>query len=633
MTDRREPVLVDIEAVSRADLRVVGGRQYWAHPSTRPICVCWYDVESGKRGAWVPGKRWPHAGRTLAAHNAQMFDRHGAERFLGVPHGAPWIDTSHQAKQRGYAGALDALGKLYGFPKDKEGSRLTRSLSTVRRPPGKDGIPPAEWKTLTKAEKAEYGVQKTITPEILQAVISYCHSDVAIMREAWPDLRDWVDLEPEVETLDWEINDRGVPFDRDLAQSLLANDVANGNDVVRAVAHELGWSRGKTRRTATSNQQFVAATGAPNAQRSTVETLDHPIARVRLALASITGGKLAAGLARCSDDGIMRDNHTYYAAHPGRWGGVGMQLQNMPRPDKAFKDCTDADLLRAIDRVLGGHRINQAAIDWLLRSTIYAPDGYAIVAADLSAIEARVNMWLAGDEKTLAVFRAGGDIYVAMAAEIHGISTRDVTDPQRQEGKVAELACGYQMGKANFVAHGGSIVAWKAWRKLHAPVVKWWATCQAAWIAAVSGRVTRIRGLEFTPTADGRSVAIILPSGRPIVYRNARVSYKMTDWGSLRPDCTYQGREGREHVYGGLLVENITQAVARDVFVAGLLRAKAAGIPTILTVHDEGVCLVPRQDAKDGLAVLVRCMSEPVEWAPGLPLAAKGFHGPRYKKG
>jgi DNA polymerase bacteriophage-type len=633
MTDTREPILLDVESVSRANLKVVGGRQYWAHPSTHPICVCWHDPESRKSGVWVPGDRWPHRGRTLAAHNAMMFDRHGAERFLGVPHDAPWIDTSHQAKQRGYAGALDALGKLYGFPKDRDGSRFTRSLSTVRRPPGKDGISATEWKLLPPEEKAELGVQKAITPDVLDRVIPYCRSDVRIMRKAWPDLRDWVSLEPEVEQIDWEINDRGVPFDRDLARALLENDRANGDAVVREVARELGWSRGKTRRTAMSNQQFTRTTGAPNAQRATVDALDHPIARVRRMLATIAGGKLAAGLARCSDDGIMRDNQTYYAAHTGRWGGLGMQLQNMTRPTKAFADVSEADLLRVIDAVIHGQRINQAAVDWLLRSTIYAPEGYEIVAADLGAIEARVNCWFAGDERTLQVFRDGGDIYKVMASVIFGVRVADVTDEQRQMGKTTELACGYQMGVGLFQERGGTREAHKAWRKLHGPIVKWWSTCQAAWIAAAAGHVTKIRGLEFTPTADGRSVAIILPSGRPIIYRDARVSMSRTEWGAMRPSCSYLGRKGREHVYGGKIVENITQAFSRDVFVTGLLRAKVARIPTILTVHDEAVCLVPRRDAADGLIELVRAMTLPIECAPGLPLKAKGFHGPRYKKG
>src|SRR5512142_204134 len=137
------PVLIDFESVSRADLKVVGGRNYWEHPSTQPLCCAWYDTSTGDFGQWHPGEQWPHAGRVLGAHNMTMFDRFGCEALGWIERGEHnYIDTSELARMQGLPGALDAMAQRWlGRPKDKVGSKLTKSLSTVRRPTGKNGAP------------------------------------------------------------------------------------------------------------------------------------------------------------------------------------------------------------------------------------------------------------------------------------------------------------------------------------------------------------------------------------------------------------------------------------------------------------------------------------------------------------
>jgi len=323
------PVLLDVESRSRADLPRVGGRRYWEHPSSHVLVVVWYDTADGTVGAWYPGDAWPHDGRTLAAHNAHGFDRFALERY-GIT--APWIDTAQLARRAGLPGALDALGTRWcGVPKDREASRFTKSLSSVRRPSRKHGaaeIPAAKWATMTADERRERGVQPVLDADGFARVVSYCASDVAIMAQTWPRLREWLDVDADVAALDVRINDRGVWFDARLAQRLLDEDACIGDAAVDDAAVALAssfdgrgctaadvWDADRVRAAAMSPAKFCAETGAPNAQAATVETMTHPLAAVRKALSSIAAGKLRAGLARVHADGRLRDTLVYYGAH------------------------------------------------------------------------------------------------------------------------------------------------------------------------------------------------------------------------------------------------------------------------------------------------------------------------------
>lgn len=631
MTDA--PVLLDFESQSRADLDKVGGRNYWTHPSSTPLCCCWYDTADGTIGTWLPGDAWPHRGRTLAAHNAETFDRFAAER-AGFDAGG-WIDSSALARTAGLPGALDALGTRWlGVAKDSEGSAFTRALSSVRRPA--KACDAATWKTLDKRTQRELGTLPEVTPEKLARVIQYCLSDVEIMAQAWPRLADWVDLEPDVYAAHLAINERGVAFDSDLARACLRCDAEHGNRAVEIAARELGWTPAATRAAAKSPEQFCAATGAFDAQRETVERLDHPLARARLALATITAGKLRAGLNVVSPDGRIRDSHRYYGAHTGRWSNTGMQLHNLTKPDKMFEDWSGDDIDALASRVIGGHLASPADLVLLLRATLTAEPGMVLVAQDLAGIEARALAWMAGDDRALDVFRQGGDPYRLMAADLFRVDASAVTKDQRGVGKIVELACGYQMGPDRFdatAAAGGvdlaavgidPAVAVKAWRKRHAPTVRFWYQLGDAFVAAIAGHASTVSCLDFAPAANGRDVAIFLPSGRPIVYPEARVGE--------RGDASYLSTKARTHIYGGMIAENVTQALCRDIFAAASVRAERAGLRPELGVHDELACEVPASAARDATGALVDIMQTSPAWAKDLPIKVTGFTGTRYRK-
>lgn len=644
------PVLLDFESRSRLPLSgkyARTSRQYWAHASTQALCCAWYDTHDGSAGVWTPGERWPHDGRVLAAHNWYGFDRFGADR-MGWRY-AGGIDTSQQARKAGLPGALDALGTRWlGIPKDDEGSRFTKSLSAIRCPRRPKGVPVADWRAwwrgLDDDGKRHYGVQPKLDAEGFARVIDYCVSDVVIMAEAWPRLAEWLEVDADVEAVDVVVNDRGIAFDSDLARALLAHDERVADTACARAAAELGvgWTPERVRAAANSDQQFTRETGAPNAQALTVEAVDHPLARARQALASITAGKLRAGLRLVNDDGRLRDTLRYYGGHTGRWSGKGMQLQNLPRPAKHLEDINTEALADALlTGELDDADVDGDVVSLLIRSTLTAGPGQALVCADFNQIEGRATAWIAGDDLAVAVYTSGADPYKVAASAIYSVPAADVTKPQRQIGKCAELSCSYQGGPGAFekIARGNRVDLSglsgaerrrivDAWRDLHAPIVRFWYAAEAAFRRAAEGRAAWVKCFQFVPADNGRDVAAFLPSGRPIVYNDVHV----TPQEGRRPSLSYQGTKFREHVYGGKLVENLIQAYCRDLMADALVRAEAAGLRPVLTAHDEIVCEVPREGCADAYGELLQVMTTLPAWAAGFPIGADGWYGRRYRK-
>lgn len=656
------PVLLDFESRSRADLKKVGGRQYWAHPSTEALCCVLYDTESGEIEVWERGDPRPtlidKAGNgSLGAHNAMGFDRFAAIRLGWVAPDADWIDTSELARAAGLPGGLDELAMRWlGLKKDSAASKFTKGLSSVRRPAGAKNphaVPTEVWNALSKQEQRERGNLPACGPEQMARVMAYCLSDVEILAHGWPILETWQGVEPDVQRVDRAINERGVRFDSELARRLLEEDAINGERVCVETARVCGLTPEEVRKIARSDSQFPEFTGLPNAQKETLAEalLDSyltPEARAmcaaRDALASIARGKLTAGLLRVSPDGYLRDSHKYIGGHTWRWSHTGMQLGNMARPAKQFEDWKGSQIEALAEAVLAGQHIGPEEIDLLVRACLTASPGGRLIVEDFSGVEARALAWAAGDREAIAVhLDPTRSEYKETANAIFGCGA-DIGkgDPLYTAGKVSVLACGYQGGvgalermaknyRFSFQAHGvkpQSVV--DGWRKMHAPIVKFWYACQAAMMKAISGRRCSVACFEFVPS--GGDVAVLMPNGRPLVYNEAKI--KRCDNG--RPRITYMGRESyggyAEDLYGGKIVENLIQSMCRELLAESVVECERVGLPAVLTVHDEIVLDVPESDEADAAQALHHIMTTVPEWAEGFPLGAAGHVGRRYRK-
>ena len=668
------PILADTEARARVALggtEGVGGRNYWRHATSEMLCLHWYDTKYREFGHWAPGYSSPpdFSGRVVACHNMFDFDRFGFLKY-GIKC-KELRDSSFWAKKMGLSARLDhSATALTNVRKDKESSNFTKKLSSVRRPTGKgdqEAIPPNVWGLLTPEEQKLLGEQPPYDESARRKVNGYCHSDVEVMRQAWPRWRDWVDSDHDVEVQTIVMNDRGVYFDRDLAAALLENIEHNMSVEVRKAARQLGLQPDEVRKIVQSPKKLAQVLGLPNAQKGTLEKCTHPLASVRRELKSVIRGKLQAGERRCDHDtGLLHDMLIYYGAAPGRWTSEGYQAHNMVRPHKMFEDWSNAQIHELACKVTDRkHIANKQEIDLMLRACIRARPGNLLVVRDFKAIEAVALAWSSGDRKALEVFRAGADNYKPAAAMVFGVSVEQVTKDMRAFGKRLELACQYGQGPDTFeekcIEEGVDLdavgvsakEAVEAWRELHAPIVKFWKLFETAFKAALDGHASKVGPFDIVPSDSGKDIGIFTPFGRPVVYRNARiVTAKSKDRklvngtirkGQVRQVLAYDGRIGHpkqydirgdpfDGVYGGLLTQNSMESICRDLMARVLIEAEKRGLNPVLTVHDEAVCDVHRRAAKEAEKELHEITTTVPSEVRGMPIGANGFVGERYQK-
>ncbi len=345
------------------------------------------------------------------------------------------------------------------------------------------------------------------------------------------------------------------------------------------------------------------------------------------------------------------------------WAGRGFQPQNLPRGAEIKLDADfDAAVDAALARDLAGLEALATKLTTtvplllasLVRACVVAPRGQYLGVVDFKSIEPRVLMWLANDREGLEPYAEGRDVYALRAADLYGVPLADVTHEMRALGKALEIGCGYQMGAARFESYAELFgVDWtragftaeqalRVWRLAHPAIAGrpstaddghagwfggFWRTIEAVAIRAACGE-----RLELGPLLwyrDDDAVVCRLPSGRPLIYRNARVESVRTPWGSERPQFTYDHGGQRRSSYGGKLTENVVQAIARDMLAAALVRLELEKLPPVLHVHDEVVSELPERDALEDMERLM-CITPP--WATGLPLAASAHVASRYRK-
>ena len=425
-------------------------------------------------------------------------------------------------------------------------------------------------------------------------------------------------------------------------------------------------------------------------QRDDLDPVARELLLNRQQAAATSPAKYQALLDAVCADGRLRGTIQFCGAmRTGRDAGRIFQPQNLPRPTmkpeqtavaiEAMKaDCEDIVYAEPVEIVTNA-----------IRGCLVAPEGKKLVVADLSNIEGRVNAWLAGEDTKLEAFRAydagtGPDLYRYAYAKSFGIGIDAVTPAQRQVGKVMELAFGYQGAVGAFNTMGATyglslpedeiVELVKAWRAAHPRIKSNWYNLEDAARAAIAnpGEAFVVRMVTADSVFDdygNQWLRLRLPSGRYLSYMRpeagdgkcaacdgagkllvggfaedggvARWEICRSCQGSGRDnerrDLTYEGIDAytrqwkRLKTYGGSICENIVQATARDVFMAGFRRAVAAGYKVVLRVHDELVTEVP-DSPEWSVGHLSSLMSEHDSWMAGLPLAAAGFEAYRYGK-
>lgn len=483
----------------------------------------------------------------------------------------------------------------------------------------------------------------------------YCAQDVEVEREIRRKLDTYPAIsEPKLWALDQRINDLGVRIDRQMVNNAVSFNIAymarleeeasnlTGLDNPRSVSQLKGWLQEQEGVEISSlNKAAISGLMDQATGNNTQRVLE---LRQELSKSSIS--KYEAMQRAVCADGRVRGLFQFYGANrTGRWAGRLVQVQNLPQNHLALLD--DArEILRMGD--FDGLELLfdniPSVLSQLIRTAFIPEPGCRFVVADFSAIEARVIAWLAGETWRQEVFATHGKIYEASASQMFKVPIESIVkgSPLRQKGKVAELALGYGGGPTALVKMGAldqglseeelpKLV--KMWRNANTRIIKLWSDVEDAALRCVTdGIPTKLQhNLRFAVTHGVFFVQ--LPSGRLLSYINPQLETNRFGRSAL----TYEGMDqvtrkwGPKETYGGKLVENIVQAIARDCLAESMLRLDAAGYRIIMHVHDEVVLEVPVTN-KTALADAAAIMGKSLPWAPGLILRADGFETPYYQK-
>lgn len=591
------------------------------------------------------------------AYNA-AFEWYCLSKYMGAQlPPSQWRDTMLHGLYAGYTAGLDATGRALGIPEDKQklttGKALIRYFCVPCKPTKANG---GRTRNYPHHDLEKWALFKTYNGQDVVAEM-----EIERRLSVFP-VPDFVQKQWETDLL---INARGVAVDMDFCEGALElgetiraqltdeavqlSGLQNPNSV-KQLARWLSAETGDDITTLRKEtiKELLGRDNADHVQR---------MLEIRQELGKTSTKKYDAIEAAVCDDGRVRGLLQFYGANrTGRWAGRLVQVQNLPRtytePLEFARELVKGRKLDALRIVYGSPN---DTLSQLIRTAFVAAPGNVLIDADFSAIEARVISWLADEEWRLEVFRTHGKIYEASASQMFGVPLERIKkgNPEyslRQRGKVAELALGYQGGvPAMRQMDTGKLLAdlpdeeikdiVDKWRNTNPKIRNLWYSFNDAAIRVIqNGGSLRVRCCTFARECDcirgTTCMTISLPSGRKLYYVEPAVGENR--WGG--PSITYMGvndknKWGRIETYGGKLVENVVQAIARDCLAQAIEHLEAAGLPVVFHIHDEVVIDTAAFDTNDAmLDKVVKIMSTPIPWAEGLPLGADGWVGAFFKK-
>jgi len=647
------PVLsIDIETYSSVSLKECGVYRYVEAPDFEILLFAYaYDDEPVQVVDLTAFEDLPERVRLDLADPAVIktafnanFERVCIEKHFGIRcDPRQWRCTMVWSLALGLPGSLEGVAEALGLEakKDQRGKALIKYFSEPCSP--------------TKANGGRTRNFPEHDPEKWRQFIEYNRQDVVVEREIRRFLERFPlpDHEWELWALDQEINDRGVRLDPTLFRQAIACDTQYEKRLIAEAKELTGlenpnsveqlkeWlaERGVNASEGLSKEQMpVLLDQAPDEETRRVLEL-------RQALSKTSVDKYhAMERSMCADERARGLLQFCGAGRTWRWAGRLIQVQNLPQ--NKIKDLTLArETLRSGDfemlEMLFGPP--PFVLSQLIRTAFIPSPGCRFIVADFSAIEARIVAWLADEKWVIDVFRDHGKIYEATAAMMFKVPIETIVKGHpnyelRAKGKVAVLACGYgggpdamaKMDSKKEIDSDDYPRIVRQWRKANPNIVRLWYATEEAAIQAVQKKTTVKLAHGVRYRYESGVLFADLPSGRSLAYQSPEI----------RPDLKF-GKDGLMYktqknkwvevrTWGGTLVENLVQAIARDCLAEAMRRLDAAGYDIVMHVHDEIVLDVPI--GTGSVKEVTEIMTQPIDWAPGLPLAAAGFECEFYQK-
>jgi DNA polymerase len=640
-------ISIDIETFSGANLQKSGVYRY-AESDDFEILLFGYSVDGGEVqvvdlacGEEIPDEiinALLDDSVTKWAFNA-MFERVCLSKWLNLTEyldPASWKCSMIWSAYMGLPLSLEGVGAVLGLEKQKltEGKDLIKYFCTPCSPTKSNG---GRVRNLPEHDMDKWERFKAYNLRDVEAEMSIQQrfSKFLVPENIWEEYH-----------LDQEINDRGIAIDMTFVKQAVVMDehsreklMALMQDITNlenpnSVQQMKDWLADNGLETDTLGKKAVA---------EMLKTAPEPLGTVlelRQQLAKSSVKKYTAMENAVCNDGRARGMFQFYGANrTGRFSGRLIQLQNLPQ-----NHMPDLEQARALVRSGNFDALTllydsiPEVLSELIRTAFIPREGMKFIVADFSAIEARVIAWLAGEKWRIDVFQNGGDIYCASASQMFNVPVEKhgVNGHLRQKGKIAELALGY----------GGSVGALKsmgalemgieeeelqplvtAWRQSNPNITKlWWDVDRVVKTCVKQKTPTETHGIKFIYQSG--MLFIVLPSGRRLAYVKPRMGENMFGGESV----TYEGIGGtkkweRIESYGPKFVENIVQAISRDILCHAMQTLKNCSI--VAHVHDE---IIIEADMGMSLSAICEQMARTPTWANGLLLSADGYECQFYQK-
>jgi DNA polymerase len=688
---------LDYESRSHIDLTEVGAHRYGVDPSTEILMAGVSRDGDSRVYLWInPKFRTPdYMGENaeaeqllkeateIASHNVSFeqaltwgtHQRQAASPFTTEPNLSVWRCSAAVARKAGLPYSLEKLCETLQVrdSKDRAGKALIQFFC----------IPDAE--TGKFNEPRDH-------PEKWAAFCEYCRQDVRAETECGQKLKPFELTGSALATFQFDLrmNQLGVPVNVAAARNAqkIIDEVQGG--VAEEFRRLTGYNvtqRAKVLAWFNNNNNKLGL-NLPNTQAATIDkkleelktvlsdpledaetiaraTEAYRILEMYQAVSYAAVKKIQTMLDCACPDGRVRGCHMYYGAGTGRWSSKLLQVQNFRKPDKAMKSFMDHAYLAIGKGISAGmmEQIYGAPLEVLancIRNFIHHPN-HEIIDGDYNAIEGRIACWVAGQTDILEAWRRGEDLYKRAAAFVEGKAESEIQNPspERDFGKVVELACQFGLGVDGFIRtcakFGIECDEDKAHRSVHEYyrpthdkiVTRWWL--HDNWMRdAIAYPTTQQGPWTFKRVSGFNYLLLRLPSGRSLAFPDPKIERRepnakeraemaegkvypdkrfleITYWGQLPMSATW----GRVKLHGSLGFQNEVQAIAADFMAHGAITAESRGMPPFMLVHDQGVTLRNKSQTAEMFAA---ALADLPSWATGFPMKVEAKIHPWFRK-